>query len=47
MLPYDREHQFVPDNVMEEKNLKDHNFYNIISNDVFLIPENERKFEID
>ena len=42
-----REHQFVPDDVMEERNLKDHNFYNIISNDVFLIPENERKFEID
>lgn len=42
-----REHQIVPNEVMFERNLQDHNFYNIVSNDVFLIPENERVFKID
>lgn len=42
-----REHQFVPDEVMKERNLKDHNVFNILSNDnVILLPENERNFQI-
>lgn len=41
-----REHQKVPNEAMVERHLKDHNFYNIYSENVFLLPIEERKFPI-
>lgn len=41
-----RNHQNVPLDAMEERVLKDHNFFNIKSNDVYLLPEDERVYAI-
>lgn len=41
-----RKHQEVPLEAMQNRQLKDHNFYNISSNEVFLIPPENRSFTI-
>lgn len=41
-----REHQTVPQEVMEERELKDHNMYNIYSEDVCLLEPVKRMFQI-
>lgn len=39
--------QTVPDEVMKERDLKSHNFYNVFSEQVFLVPPEERDFQVD
>lgn len=41
-----RKLQSVPDEVLEERNLKTHSFYNIYSEQVFLLPPEERTFQV-
>lgn len=42
-----REHQIVPEDAMQERSLKDHDFYNIKATDICLLPEAERKYVIE
>lgn len=42
-----RNHQNVPLEAMNERVLKDHNFFNIQSNDVYLLPEDKRVYPIE
>lgn len=41
-----RKHQDVPFEAMQNRQLADHNFYNIRSNDVYLIPPKNRTFTV-